>query len=171
MGEAMALEKTCCVTGYRPRKLPFGYREQDQRCIALKAALLEQIEAAVQEGYTRFLTGMAEGVDLFFAEQVLLLKSRGMPIRLEAVVPCPDQCARWIPAQKARYHRIFQACDWAYLVSERYSKDCMMKRNRFMVDHSDRVIAVFDGQPGGTARTVAYAEQRGRQVIVLWPME
>ena len=42
-------------------------------------------------------------------------------------------------------------------------------RNRFMVDRSQLVIAVYDGRAGGgTARTLAYARKTGRKARVLF---
>ena len=44
----------------------------------------------------------------------------------------------------------------------------MMRRNRYMVDRSARVIAVYDGIPkGGTAQTLAYALRRGLETDIL----
>lgn len=34
-----------------------------------------------------------------------------------------------------------------------------------MVDHAARLIAVFDGQDGGTRRTVEYALRSGLEVV------
>ena len=41
----------------------------------------------------------------------------------------------------------------------------MQRRNRYMVDHASRLIAVFDGQEGGTRRTVEYALRSGLEVV------
>ena len=38
---------TCCFTGHRPDKLPWGTREEDPRCVALKG----RIAAALEEEY------------------------------------------------------------------------------------------------------------------------
>ena len=35
--------KSCAFTGHRPQNLPFGFREDDERCTALKKILKEQI--------------------------------------------------------------------------------------------------------------------------------
>ena len=45
----------------------------------------------------------------------------------------------------------------------------MQKRNRYMVDNSDIVIAVWDGTPGGTENTVRYAEKLGRKILSFEP--
>jgi len=41
-------------------------------------------------------------------------------------------------------------------------------RNRYMVDESSRVIAVYDGrEDGGTTYTINYANTQGRTVTVI----
>ena len=54
---------SCCFTGHRPAKLPWGTDESDERCLRLKARLREVIARAVEDGYTHFICGMAEGCD------------------------------------------------------------------------------------------------------------
>ena len=65
---------SCCFTGHRPAKLPWGTDEGDERCLRLKARLREVIARAVDDGYTHFICGMAEGCDLYCAEAVLALR-------------------------------------------------------------------------------------------------
>ena len=44
----MEREKTCCFTGHRPDKLPWGTDESDPRCLALKARLEAEAAALTQ---------------------------------------------------------------------------------------------------------------------------
>ena len=63
----MEREHTCCVTGHRAipdDKVPF-VRGQ------LKAAVID----AITQGYTHFISGFAQGVDLMFAEIIVELKA------------------------------------------------------------------------------------------------
>ena len=61
--------KTCAFTGHRPQNLPFGFNEEDERCIDLKKTLREQIINLIEnEGVTHFISGMAIGVDMYAAE-------------------------------------------------------------------------------------------------------
>ena len=47
----------------------------------------------------------------------------------------------------------------------------MDKRNCYMVDHADFIIAVWDGRPSGTGETVTYARGRnGKSIIVIDPV-
>ena len=67
---------SCCFTGHRPGKLPWGYAEEDPRCRLLKERIADAVEGAYQEGFQHFLCGMAMGCDLYFCEAVLELRSR-----------------------------------------------------------------------------------------------
>lgn len=56
-------------------------------------------------------------------------------------------------------------------VSKEYSKDCMLKRNRYLVDHAACLLAVYNGEwRGGTAMTVRYAKKLGREIIAIEPL-
>ena len=61
------------------------------------------------------------------------------------------------------------ACDDETVVSEAYAPGCMQRRNRYMVDHAALLIAVFDGQSGGTRNTIQYAMERGLQIVDIPP--
>ena len=63
-------ENSCCFTGHRPMKLPWGMNESDPRCIELKAQLASMLEAAYEMGYRNFICGMAIGCDMYFAEVI-----------------------------------------------------------------------------------------------------
>lgn len=96
-------KKACAFTGHRPKKLPWGYDEEDVRCVALKAVLERQIYSLVQEGVTDFLSGMAEGVDLLAAEIVLSLRAEYPSIKLHCILPYKGQETEWFAASQARY--------------------------------------------------------------------
>ena len=163
--------KTCAFTGQRPQHLPFGFNEEDERCIDLKKTLREQIINLIEnEGVTHFISGMAIGVDMYAAEIVLGLKASYPGITLESAIPCESQAAKWSEALRDRYFDIASKCDKETLIQTHYSPDCMDKRNRYMVDHADVLIAVWDGRPSGTGKTVRYAHQQGKSVTVIDPV-
>ena len=49
---------SCCFSGHRPGKLPWGDDEGDRRCLALKERLWNEMEAAYEQGYRHFICGM-----------------------------------------------------------------------------------------------------------------
>ena len=158
-------QSACCFTGHRPAKLPWGHDESDLRCVRLKARLNAVIESAILEGTEHFICGMAEGCDLYFCEAVLALRERYPHITLEAALPCKTQADRWSEASRTRYHALLERCDYETMVQENYSPGCMMRRNRYMVDHASLLIAAHDGLPGGTRNTIEYALSRGVSVV------
>ena len=55
------------------------------------------------------------------------------------------------------WERLVADCDRRTVLQECYTPDCMHRRNRYMVEKSSLVIAVYDGSDGGTRRTLEYA--------------
>lgn len=163
-------EKSCAFTGHRPQRLPFDFNEKDERCVVLRKLLCEQIIRLIEEEcVTHFISGMALGVDIFAAEIVLNLKNSYPNITLESALPCATQANKWTVRQKERYYGIVAQCDKKTLLQIRYTPDCMDKRNRYMVDHADCIIAVWDGKPSGTGNTVKYAQKQKKKIIVINP--
>ncbi len=160
-------ENTCCFTGHRPVRLPWGTNETDPRCTALKEQLAACLEGIYASGFRHFICGMAIGCDTYFAEAVLALKSRHGDVTLEAAIPCDDQAARWNRKQQERYDELLKQCDERTYVSHAYSPNCMMKRNEYMIDRSSVLLACFNGQSSGTMKTILYAERNGIRTIIL----
>ncbi len=159
--------RTACFSGHRPSKLPWGYDESDERCLALKKLMYDVIEALNDTGVTHFICGMAQGCDIYFAEAVLALRDTRPGVTLEAAVPCPGQAEHWPLEEALRYERILGRCDKRTLISHSYTRSCMMQRNRYMVLHSGTLIAAYDGSPGGTMNTIIFAKRQGLTVLEL----
>ncbi len=161
---------TCCFTGHRPSKLPWGYREDDLRCLDLKMDIVQALVKLYERGYRYFLCGMAEGCDLFFAESVLMLREVHDDVRLEAAVPFRAQAEHWTVEQRERYRAILDRCDRVTVLQEKYSPGCMMARNRYMVNRSSLLLACYNGEAGGTRNTILYAREQGLEILTL-PIE
>ena len=162
-------KKVCGFTGYRPEKLPYGTDERHPDCICLKKELLQQVYRAVEDGMTYFICGGAQGADTFAAEAVLFAQKAHPEIVLEIAAPFLGQERTWAPRQQARYHAILDKAQRITYISDTPAVEYFFKRNRYIVDHADRIVAVFDGKRGGTAQTVRYAEKQGKQLVRLSP--
>lgn len=160
-------ELSCSFTGHRPVKLPWGADEKDPRCIKLKDELYNTLSGIYEAGYRNFISGMAVGCDMYFAEAILSLKKIHPDITLEAAIPCGTQPDKWPKAQRTRYNSLIDCCDSIKVLQINYSPDCMMKRNRYMVDKSSLLLACYDGKPGGTMKTILYAERQGLKTIII----
>ena len=126
------MNKVCAFTGHRPNKLPWRYDETDSRCVALKAVLMEQITLLVEAGVTQFLSGMAEGTDVFCAEIILALREKNPAIKLHCILPCTAQAEKWSASSQELYRSILEQADSVVYVSRAYHKNCMLDRNRFI---------------------------------------
>ena len=154
-------QHTCCFTGHRPEKL--GIYEEVAR-----AWLEKQIDLAIADGFTTFITGCARGADLW-AGAIVLRKRQSCPgLRLVAASPWPDCCRAWPEAWKAEYLRVIRQADHVEYMGQRYFRGVYHIRNQWMVQCSGRVIGLFTGAPGGTKMTVGYA-RRLRRELVLYP--
>ena len=136
--------KTCCVTGHRD--LP------QNEINKIKAALEHEIDAAVTDGFTCFMSGFADGVDQYFAELVLERKQTNPALELIAVIPYRKRLDSL--NKKTRTRELLEACaECCCHTGKNISQASYSHRNRYMVEHSDRVIAVYDGrETGGTAK-------------------
>ena len=168
---AAMMNKVCAFTGHRPNKLPWRYDETDSRCVALKAVLTEQIEALAEAGFTQFLSGMAEATDTWSALAVLALREKNPAIKLHCILPCTAQAEKWSASSQELYRSILERADSVVYVNRDYHKDCMLERNRFLVEHASVLLAVYNGvRRSGTGATVNYARKMGRKIIVIDPV-
>lgn len=166
----MELEReiTCCFTGHRPDKLPLGGLGKGPRLPGPEAAAEPGCGKCLRRRLPPLHLRHGRGADFYFAEAVLALRQLHSDTVLEAARPCETQANSWPEADRRRYQAILDQCDLETLVQHHYDRGCMMRRNRYMVDRSSRIIAVYDGVPkGGTAQTLAYAMRQGLKTEIL----
>ena len=163
----MERETTCCFTGHRPDKLPWNDDERDPRCLELKERLSAALEEAYDRGMRHFICGMARGADFYFCEAALALRERRPGVTVEAALPCEEQAARWKERDRNRYFRLVAQCDYETMVQHHYDRGCMLRRDRYMVDRSAMIIAVYGGVLGGTMYTLSYAMKKGLELKLL----
>lgn len=160
---------TCCFTGHRPQKLPWGFDEDDERCEKMKAQTERLIEMAINSGYENFLTGMALGFDIIVAEILLKLKKAYPHIKIVGALPCKNQDCVWRKEQRKRYKKILRKLDNIRCIYENYEEGCNHERNKYMIDNSSLCIALYDGKGGGTKQTIDYAKCQGLKVVIVKP--
>lgn len=110
---------------------------------------------------------MSRGVDIWAAEIVLKIRDEGIPIRLLCASPYPGFESGWSRTWQKQYIETMRAADYVGFTSPTYSKRSYQIRNEWMVNHSSRVIAVFNGQPSGTKNTIDYANRKGIPVVMI----
>lgn len=154
------ISRACSFTGHRP-----------QKCLGSEAGIRKMLAAAIMEsvekGFDTFISGMAEGVDVWAAEEVLRIKKDHSEIKLVCAVPYVGVEKNRTTEQQVLFRRILAGADGIEYICPKYRPWCFSARNRWLVDHSSRVIAVFNGSPGGTEYTIRYAREKMREIIML----
>ena len=158
MTEAEKRLKRVCFTGHRPAKLHASEA-------AVKAALATEIKRAYDEGYRTFITGMAQGVDIWAGELVLQLRSKDSSVRLICALPFPGFGDSWSPEWRQRYHAVLTQADLTREISDHYSMATFQKRNEWMVEQADLVIAYVKYSWGGAAKTLECAKRKKVPII------
>ena len=170
--ENKLIRKSCCFTGPRPKNFP--WKSEDERYIKPLCTRLEtEIRRAVENGYQHFISGMAIGVDLYAARIVLKIQAEkpNSNITLEAAIPFPSQPAKWTNAQKSEYFSVLEQADTKTIIGQAPTTENFNKRNDYMIDNSEMLIAVKPNKPSGTQRTLAYAQKENLEIVIIDPME
>ena len=164
-------KKICCITGHRTQSFPWPYKGDPTNLYdwEFDRTLEDTVEKLVADGYNYFICGGAIGVDIAFAETVIDLRDRKYPhIQLEIAVPCPGQNKKWNSHDKEVYADAIQLADEVNIISEHYTKFCFHRRNEYMVDKSDLVVVVWNGEEkGGTYSTYQYAKRKKKNTLLI----
>ena len=147
----------CCFTGHRSIDAEVASR--------LSEVLDGAIEKLIAAGVTTFRSGGAVGFDTFAALKIIEKKRENPAIRLELYLPCRDQSARWDDYCKEAYEYLLKSADGITYTSEKYSRGCMLDRDRKMVEGSDFCIGYCTKSRGGTAYTLEYAKKSGVRTL------
>lgn len=158
----------CCFTGLRPQKLSFIEHSDEYKLVMSRFEII--IKKLINKyNINYFISGMALGWDTWCAKLILELQNDYPAIILECALPCNNQDKYWNTQDKATYRKILSGSQIITYTQKVYSSDCMMKRNRYMIDSCDYVVGLWDGQPGGTASTIKYAISQNKKIIVINP--
>lgn len=139
------------ITGHKTERL--NGREQE-----IKDWITKTLKSLGPSNTYNF-TGMARGTDILFAEVV---KEMGLPL----------VCAFPYKHPMSEVEQTFiDYAEQVYFQSEKKYDGCYADRDKWMVDHSDVVLVVWDGVPkGGAYDTMQYAEDETKTVI-MFPWE
>ena len=112
----------------------------------------------MNSGYDTFVVGMAEGADTIAADFILALREHGYAVRLVVLLPYPD-----FGMHDKERRRIIEKADVVEVVCDKYEKWCYDKRDKRIVDYSNKMIGMLDPdrEKSGTGRTIAYARRKG----------
>ena len=150
-------------TGHRPDKLG-NYVPNSEPEMRVRAALVKYLAALYEDcPELHAISGMALGVDQWAADICISLN-----IPFTAAVPFAGFERRWPWRAQEHYRKLLQNATEVVVVSSGdYKPFKLQKRNEWMVDNCDLLVAVWDGSNGGTANCVRYAQAKERQVKLM----
>lgn len=153
---------TIAGTGHRPDKLGGYNNEAFLKLVDIaELGILEYVYGKEQ---IKVISGMALGWDQALAQATI-----NLGYHLTAAVPFKGQELAWQPKNQAYYNRILGLCDEVVYVSEPgFTAAKMQKRNEWMVDRCDILLAMWDGSDGGTANCIRYAENKNVKIKNLY---
>lgn len=177
------------ITGHRPNKLNNDYNLTSPLILAIKQRIVNFIRGGMMHNELMgivltptLITGMALGIDTLFAQIAIELN-----IPFIAAIPFKGQESKWIRSSQQTYYQLLFKAKQIIIVDEnrvatkqefisyevdinKYSLQKMQRRNEWMVDNCDILIAVWDGTSGGTANCVRYAQSVNREIIFINPI-
>ncbi|MDR0991341.1 MAG: DUF1273 domain-containing protein [Ruminococcus sp.] len=160
--------KTVCFSGHRTEKLPPVCQTEEGRRV-LASFIVAAVEESIEAGFDTFITGGARGIDLWAAMIIAGMKADrpAANLKLVTAVPFRNQNAALVGKELFDYGLMLEASDCVVYVSENYTSDCLRRRNRYMIAHSSKLIAVLSNPKSGTAQTVRMARESGIEVKLI----
>ncbi len=166
--------KSCAITGRRPMRFKWKYKENDTRCKRLKRTIQDQLVQLYEQGTRRFYVGGALGVDQWAGEILLRLKEQPEygDIELVLTLPFDGHDAEWDTRSRLQFLVDHSNETVTVGTTVEPAAICYKKRNYFMVDHADYLLAVYDNERSirsGTGMTVNYAKKKGLPITLIHP--
>jgi uncharacterized phage-like protein YoqJ len=115
----------------------------------------------------KIITGMALGADLFAASIANKLQ-----IPFIAAIPFADQEACWKDSDKKIYHKLIDKASEVLIISEGgFANYKYQIRNQYIVDNSDKLLAIWNGTKSGTGNCVEYAKKMKKEILIINPLD
>ena len=115
----------------------------------------------------KVISGMALGGDQWAANIAFKLK-----IPVLAAVPFDGQEKKWPEKSQSIYRKLLSKASEIVVISPPgFTVGKMQRRNKWMVDQCDILIAIWDGSAGGTKNCVEYARtvKKPEEIIFIDP--
>ncbi len=155
----------CSVIGNQIKSFPFDYENDLFKKAIYTEALYNEVEALIKQGYNHFITGTGRGVDIDFGEAVLYFKNNGYSdynIKLETVTPGERAGSTYSDEYWESYNYVVECSD---IVTKVSGSSRSRGRKEYIVDHSDLVLSVWNGDThGGTWEAIKYAKNNNKDM-------
>lgn len=165
---------SCAITGDKPVRFKFGYKEDYSLCKKIKRVIKKQIIELYDKGVTCFYVGGSLGVDMWAGEIVLRLKEQPGYERIElvVVVPYKGHDLNWDERSRKRLEFLMKYSMRTITAGTDKNNESYIKRNYYIVDNTDYVLAICDEHTiisKETKKMILYAKEKHRIIILIHP--
>lgn len=170
MGEQLMLNnRICFFTGNRMHT-EIRNSNNCSDLILLKEIIRQLFINAILNGYNNFISGVAMGFDTICAEIVIELKEKYPEVTLEIAIPYETYTVKWNDNDKERFFNIVAKCDKETMLQTRYTIDCNIKRNKYMIKKSDFIVVVNNGKHDYILQMINYAKKLKKRIVCIDPI-
>jgi len=164
---------SCSFCGPNLLRFNFGFDEEDDLCLQIKETMRLQILDMYNRNVKNFYTDCEIGVPMWGAELVADLMRQFNDIQLFCILPYEEQATKWSPDQRDRYFSILEKSSMTKYIHAKYTDSCYRDCGRYLVDHTDNVIALYDNDPilplNIASQFVSNARQKSKTIIYIDP--
>ena len=168
---------TISIASDKPANLPCRYNFMPEKSqwsrlfVNHMAEKLKQLSTA--KGKLKVLSGLSLGADQLFFLAALRAKRRGVPITIEACIPCTDYSTNWPKKYRLAYARLIELADKVTQISEENfdGGHCLLERDTYMIRKSDLVIALYEKKPVNTEISILLAEEYHKHIVYFKPSD
>lgn len=164
----------CAVIGHKPTRFKFKYKENYSLCKKIKNAMTEQFKILYATGVRRFYISGSLGIGMWAGELLLRLKEQPgyEDIELWIVLPYAGFDCDWDERSRKRMNFLKKHSTKYITMEGADSREGFLRRNCFMADQAQHMVAVYDGDHtvrSVTGQTVRYAIRKGLKITYIHP--
>ncbi len=101
--------------------------------------LIKRVNELTIKGYTHFISSFANDTDVLLAQIIGSFRYKNKDLILEAVIPIENKLNS---LDKIKYALMLY--NKVTVIQEQCGPECFQKRNKYMIDNSDVVVALWD---------------------------
>jgi len=166
---------TICFTGHRTIEGKYFDRDNlNGHWFEIWNTTVQIVHKLWEEGYTTFISGGALGFDQLAARAVIFHKNSipPLPIQLYMALPFKGFEHRWPAKSKSELVMIISRADYlSHICEDDYAPWKLQKRNEWMVDNSDKVVALYlPNKTGGTLNCLHYTMKQHKPILTIHPL-
>lgn len=123
------------------------------------------IHMITDESVSYFIVGLQPGIEQSVAELLINLKKEYPSITVEFVIQGQDESIKLI--ERPDYHTLMDQCDNLLELYQHEDEDFFLSRNKVMIDRSDILVSIWNGEDFYIKSAINYSVRRSRTTIVI----